>query len=207
MLMKDTSKSIQRFFDDIIYRYLVQYFPAWVTPNTLSYLRIVLVPVLFYLLSINQLVWAVVIFIFAASTDFMDGTLARKKDLVSDLGKALDPIADKMLIATVLTYIGFEYLIVKVFLIVISFEIVAVLGSTLFAAYLGRPIGANIFGKIKMVFQSFAVGSFMLGLISKNNFLVIFSEYLLIAALFFALIAGVEQVRRRFVLNYKNFKN
>ena len=155
------------------------------------------VPFIFYLLTRGYNTWALVLFTFSVCTDFIDGALARTRDQVTDLGKIIDPIADKMLILTILVYIGFDYLIVWVFTIFIMFEMVAVFGSALFARYIGRPIGANVFGKIKMILQSFSVGLFLLGLIFSSELTIITSEYILGAALIFAVLAGLTQLKRR----------
>ena len=80
------------------------------TPNKLSFLRIILVPLIyvFYLLPIDPYgkFVSVALFILAAITDQLDGHLARKNNQVTDLGKLLDPLADKLL------YCGCMFLIV-----------------------------------------------------------------------------------------------
>jgi CDP-diacylglycerol--glycerol-3-phosphate 3-phosphatidyltransferase len=191
------SIKLQRSLDKIIDKVFLWAIPHWLKPNFFSYLRIALVPFIFWLLYVGQNHLALIMFIIAACTDFIDGALARTRDQITDLGKLLDPIADKMLILVVLVYIGFDHLIVWVFTIVITFEIVGVLASALFARYLGRPIGANFFGKVKMVFQSFAVGLFLIGIIINNESVVKFSEVLLIIALFFAFISMLQHIQHK----------
>src|SRR5574344_1439894 len=77
-------------------------------PNKITMIRIILIPFMlfFYLASFIPDGWgkiiALVIFIGAASTDMLDGHVARKYNLVSDLGKFLDPIADKLLVTSAL---------------------------------------------------------------------------------------------------------
>ncbi len=74
-------------------------------PNILTFIRIGSLPVLIYLLYLSDAwaVWtALGLYIFAAITDFLDGYLARKMNIVSDLGTFLDPIADKIFIASLL---------------------------------------------------------------------------------------------------------
>ena len=71
-------------------------------PNKLSLLRVILIPVmvaLFYVTAIPyNYLWSAVVFAVAAFTDFLDGHIARKYNLVTDFGKFIDPIADKMLV-------------------------------------------------------------------------------------------------------------
>jgi CDP-diacylglycerol--glycerol-3-phosphate 3-phosphatidyltransferase len=191
--------NIQKFSDNFIEKTFLRFIPYSIKPNVFSYIRIALVPVIYFLLFKDHLVVATILFVIAASTDFIDGALARTRDQITDLGKVLDPIADKMLIATVLIHIGFEYLIIKLFVAVIAFEIAAVFASSLLATYLGRPVGANLFGKIKMILQCFAVGFFLLGIMLNQKILISVSEYILFIALFFALLAGVENLRRRYM--------
>ncbi|MDH4246771.1 MAG: CDP-diacylglycerol--glycerol-3-phosphate 3-phosphatidyltransferase [Deltaproteobacteria bacterium] len=74
---------------------------SWTTPNQITSLRIFLVPVLMALLYYDQ-PWgntvALLVFIFAGFTDYVDGNLARFRNEVTNLGRLLDPIADKMLV-------------------------------------------------------------------------------------------------------------
>ena len=71
-------------------------------PNSLTLLRIFLVPILVVILLTkfeDKELWGVGVFLIAASTDFLDGYIARKRGQVTNLGKLLDPVADKLLIS------------------------------------------------------------------------------------------------------------
>jgi len=84
-------------------------------PNKLSLLRIFLIPVMlfFYLADFVPYgkVIALAVFIIAAFTDFLDGKIARKHNLVTNLGKLLDPIADKLLVMSGLLLVVIDYTI------------------------------------------------------------------------------------------------
>jgi cardiolipin synthase len=74
-------------------------------PNIISYLRIVLIPLFIYLLTIKTAsawMWALIIFAIASLTDFIDGWLARKLKQESEFGKFIDPLADKFLVISAL---------------------------------------------------------------------------------------------------------
>jgi CDP-diacylglycerol--glycerol-3-phosphate 3-phosphatidyltransferase len=78
---------------------------VWTLPNFLSLFRILIIPVLVYLLTFTDpqsALLAAGLFLFAALTDFFDGYLARRTKSVSDLGKILDPLADKLMVASAL---------------------------------------------------------------------------------------------------------
>lgn len=201
-----STERVQQKSDDIIEKLFLWAIPKWLTPNHFTYARFALLPIVFHLMNIQEYTWGFTFFVIAACTDFIDGTLARKRDLITDVGKIIDPIADKMLIGLMLYFIGFEYLIVKIFLVFIIFEIFAVLFSGFFAKILGRPMGANAFGKIKMILQSFAVGIFLIGIIFNIEVLIMTSEWTLITALFFAVMAGIEVSRTKLTYLYKKRK-
>lgn len=67
-------------------------------PNLLSILRLLLIPVFLYLLLIDQFVWALVVMAIASASDWFDGYIARKFNQVTELGKVLDPAADRLFI-------------------------------------------------------------------------------------------------------------
>ncbi|MDD3481139.1 MAG: CDP-alcohol phosphatidyltransferase family protein [Patescibacteria group bacterium] len=189
------TKNFQNKLDKIIEKTFLWAIPKDIKPNHLTFLRFALLPVIYYLLANGNYGWGLLVFVIAASTDFLDGALARSRNQITDLGKVIDPIADKLLIGLALYFFGFEYLVVKIFLVVITFEIIANLTSGFAYRFIGRPVGANVFGKIKMVLQSIAIFIFLLGLLTNLDILVWFSEWVLIFALLFALLAGIEQSR------------
>lgn len=189
--------NFQQKMDSVIKFLFLWAIPRKITPNMVSYLRLGLIPFLFWALLSERLVLGLAIFVFAALTDALDGTMARTRDQITDLGKALDPVADKALIGSMLVYFGFEYLIVKIFLVFIVLEIIVVIGSSMLSYKFGRPIGANVFGKVKMVLQTLSVLLFIIGVALGSKALIGISEYVLFVALGFAAIAGLEVLRQK----------
>ena len=136
-------------------------------PNKLTVLRIVLIPFMmfFYLASfiphgIGKIV-ALVIFVAAALTDLLDGKIARKYNLVTNLGKFLDPIADKILTAATLFMLMADGTIpapwgVIVVTIIIAREFM-VSALRLIAASKGTVLAADIWGKAKTMVQMIAL--------------------------------------------------
>lgn len=188
--------TFQNRLDSIVGFFFLWFIPESVKPNTLTYIRLITIPVLLYLLSNNHVVLFFVLFVFSALTDLVDGTMARTRDQITETGKWLDPIADKLLIATALLYLGFEYLIVKIFLTVMVIES---LGIFLAKFFKNKPkMGANVFGKAKMDLQFVAIVLFFWGYIGNQNSLIKYSEYILFIALGFAFIASAFQIYRFF---------
>lgn len=187
----------QNKMDDVTEKMFLWAFPKSFQPNWLSYFRIATVPVIAWLLLGNQIIAGFALFFVSGLTDLIDGAMARKWNKVTDLGKILDPVADKMLIGTLLIYIGLDYLIVQIFLVVIALEIIANLLSAILAYKIGRPVGANYYGKIKMVLQCLCIFIFFLGAILNQNELVEAATLILEIALFFALLAAIESMHQR----------
>lgn len=134
-------------------------------PNKISIVRIVLIPVMtvVYLLNFTYApLWATVIFILAALTDFLDGYIARKYNMVTDLGKLLDPIADKLLVLFALFLIAYDCplspsWICAVFgAIIIARELLISIVRQI-AASKNVIIHANIYGKAKTFVQDIAI--------------------------------------------------
>ena len=94
----------------------------WTIPNILSIIRICLIPLIVYLYLFTELSWLAGIFIILSGlTDIVDGYIARKFNQVSDLGKILDPIADKLTLLSVLFCVTYKYL---AFIILLGCELV-----------------------------------------------------------------------------------
>lgn len=127
-------------------------FDGWNTiPNWLSFIRIALIPVFAVLFVQGHQLVAVIVMICAALTDLFDGKIARKFNQVSNLGKILDPIADKlsqMAIVIVLLYTYWENPIKYLFFFFIAKEVLMLLGGALLLSKGMRPTAAEIWGKV-----------------------------------------------------------
>ena len=127
-------------------------------PNKLTVLRVLMIPffVLFMLLEIAGAAdkWiAVGIFVAASFTDFLDGYIARKYHLVSNFGKFMDPLADKLLVsAAMICLVELGRLPAWVVIVIISREFI-ISGFRLIASDNGIVIAASYWGKFKTVFQ------------------------------------------------------
>ena len=104
------------------------------------------------------------VFLFASLTDFLDGYLARKYQLVTDLGKFLDPIADKMLINSMMVFLALNFVSLtnnlkfSFFLVIIMIvRDLIVDGLRFMVAKKNVVVAANIFGKLKTVTQMLAI--------------------------------------------------
>ncbi|MBI3602524.1 MAG: CDP-diacylglycerol--glycerol-3-phosphate 3-phosphatidyltransferase [Candidatus Omnitrophica bacterium] len=140
-------------------------------PNVLTVSRIGFAFILVYLLLQNCLtanIWAVIFFTAASLTDFYDGYLAKRQGLMSDFGKIMDPIADKVLMLSmffVLTYIGMIALWMVVF---IAAREILVTADRLRCVRQGQILAAERAGKIKTIFQMITVSVILLYLILEQ---------------------------------------
>ena len=127
-------------------------------PNKLTILRVILIPffVVFMLFDITGAAdkWiALVIFCVASLTDMLDGKIARKYNLVTNFGKFMDPLADKLLVCTALICLtSMDRLNVIVVLVIIAREFI-ISGFRLVASDNGIVIAASYWGKFKTVSQ------------------------------------------------------
>ena len=126
-------------------------------PNKLTILRIVLTPVFLFVffadfIPFNHFI-ALAVFILAAITDFADGSIARKRNLITNFGKIADPIADKILTTAVLLCFMLRNLCSVCVLLAILTREFSVSAIRITAASQGSVIPANIYGKIKTVLQ------------------------------------------------------
>lgn len=122
----------------------------------LSFIRILLIPLFAYLFYKEQLIWAVVVLAVSGLSDFFDGKIARRFNQVSELGKMLDPIADKLTQATIAVMLFWTFyktenqtlhLFAWVFLLFIVKELVMLIGGGLMIYFGIRPGAAEIYGK------------------------------------------------------------
>ena len=126
-------------------------------PNKLTIARIALIPVLVILMYVEGPVAqyaAAAVFALASFTDFLDGHIARSQGIVTDLGKFLDPIADKLLVLSCYIMLVWQGLLPAFVVILILARELCVDGLRLIAVTKGKVIAAGKLGKLKTVSQN-----------------------------------------------------
>ena len=133
-------------------------------------------------------------FVIACITDLMDGQLARKYHWISDFGKLWDPIADKILINGVLIGLAVNGSIPVFIPIIMICRDIIVDASRMYASTKGKVVAANIWGKLKTVFQMIAIILilFSFGKVSDNLvFYYLVQNFFLLVATVFSVVSGV----------------
>lgn len=139
------------------------------TPNKLTLIRILMVPLFIVCLYMNFNIAAILVFVVAAYTDYLDGHLARKHGLVTTFGKLMDPLADKILTISALVCfleLDVRFLTGWMVVVIISRELI-VTGIRLIALDENKVIAASWWGKSKTVSQMIAIIILMLDRIIK----------------------------------------
>ncbi|MBS9336271.1 CDP-diacylglycerol--glycerol-3-phosphate 3-phosphatidyltransferase [Fructobacillus papyrifericola] len=175
-------------------------------PNKLTVFRIVLIPVFILLLSwpgqddalfmaepSMNWVLAAIVFAIACLTDFLDGQIARRKNLVTNFGKFFDPLADKLLVMTALIYLTAFLQVPAWVTTVIVIRELAVTGlRTLVVENNGTVLAAAWPGKIKTFSQMFAIFFLYLKDWPFASFGFPIGEVLLYIAVFFTIYSGID---------------
>ena len=178
------------------------------TPNKLTLLRIFLIPI-FVIVMLSQIknsfLIACVIFIVASITDFLDGNIARKYNLVTDFGKFMDPLADKLLVLSALIcMIEFDLVAGWMVIIIVARELtVSILRAI--AADNGKVIAASGGGKIKTTSQMIAIIFLLIGANFSNDILNLIGNIGMYIATFFTLYSGIDYLykNRELFMNSK----
>ncbi len=175
-------------------------------PNRITLARICMVPLFVLLMFWNfpgHDIWAAVVFIVAAATDGIDGHIARSRHLITNLGKFLDPLADKILVsAALISFVGLHRAPAWVVILIIFREF-AITGFRSIAVQAGVVLAASPLGKIKTVTQMIACVLLLIcqspamgNLLISPRFLWVASQIMLYVALFFTLYSGWDYISR-----------
>lgn len=184
-------------------------------PNKLTLFRMFLVPIFLLVISIDAIPFnitiATLIFVLAAYTDHLDGKIARRDNLITNFGKFMDPLADKLLVTSALIALVERTEIGAWVAVVIIAREFAVTGLRTIAANEGVVIAASIWGKVKTVSQIIAIVSMLIGLIAKNeaylmdffqkvpfldSFFSIFPLMAMYVAVFFTIMSGYDYFKK-----------
>ena len=158
-------------------------------PNQITLARLLLSVVVFVLIPLKFYMAALVGFVIAAGTDWLDGYIARKYNLVTKLGRILDPFVDKFLICGVFIYLAAESpksgIAAWMAVVVVARELMVTVVRS-FLEGEGVDFSAKMAGKLKMVFQCAAVVISLLVLSSDANMSGSWMHWLLVATAWLA---------------------
>ncbi len=176
--------------------------------NKITFVRISLIPV-FLVFALPAAPWfpdffanfigsagpfiAIALFIIAAVTDILDGNLARKRNEVTNLGKFLDPIADKLLVISALLVLIIKYALSPWIVIIIIARELMVMGIRMMAAGEGVVVAASVWGKVKTVVQIIAVIAFLANDIVSMGVL---DDIIMYAALVITVFSGIDYLMK-----------
>lgn len=177
--------------DKILAKTILRLIPQWITPNMVTWLRFFSVPFIGYFLWVQDYSIALPLFFLSAFSDAVDGSLARTRNLVTSFGKMFDPLADKLLIATAVIVFVPQYLGWAIVLTIVSIDLILISSAYVQKRYYGKTIQAENTGKIKMVLQSLGIGALLVHALWNIGFFLALAQYLLYAAIFFALLSLV----------------
>ncbi|MDD2294632.1 MAG: CDP-diacylglycerol--glycerol-3-phosphate 3-phosphatidyltransferase [Eubacteriales bacterium] len=160
-------------------------------PNKLTIVRVILVPVFVYLYLRGHTMSALVVFLAASFTDYLDGYLARKFDLITNFGKIMDPLADKVLVYSAFCCMVENGIVPSWMLIVILAREFTVAGMRTVAASEGIVIAAGTTGKIKTVLQMIAVPLLIL---NQPAWIAAAGRVFLWASVIMTVVSGAEYI-------------
>lgn len=140
------------FWDKVLAKIFFPLIPFAVKPNHLSVFRLFLTPFVAALIWHGYYKTGTILFLLTAFTDALDGALARQRNQITDLGKLLDPLADKFLIGSTVFVLVFRHVGAGAGWIILILEALIIL-SALIKKLRGSIVESNVWGKIKMNLQ------------------------------------------------------
>lgn len=174
-----------KFLDKIILKFL----PKFVTPNILTMIRFLMTPIVMWCFVFEWYKIGVILFLIASFTDALDGSMARTQNKITDFGKLMDPLADKLLVGSAVIILVFRYLSFWLGVTILGIEIFFILVAIYFKWRFHTVRMANLWGKIKMISQVIAVCVTMFGLLLDFPFLFSVASWIFGIAIGFAILS------------------
>jgi len=179
-------------YDNVCCAIFLPFFPRWVRPNHLTLVRLIGIPFLVYLLWNGHFITSLILFVCLALTDMIDGTMARCRNQITDLGVLLDPIADKLLIASTIFVLLLKLDLTLAILIIGLDFLVILLGIVIKVSGKDLSFTANLWGKIKLNLQVIGLSMVFLGLIFAVPELMTVARGVLWGSIFFSVISLIN---------------
>jgi phosphatidylglycerophosphate synthase len=193
--MSHESPKVIKAHDRLLADFVLPYLPKKLLPNHLTILRFFLLPVIIHFAIEGMFIWLFFSFLFVAFTDALDGTLARTKNLMTDWGAIIDPLADKLLVVSLTLILVFQYLDSYLGWWLVGIETVFVVFGAIWH-FSGRKVQSNNWGKAKMVFEVLGLAILITGLMLSQSFLMMLAFSLLWVAVLSGTISFVQFLRQ-----------
>lgn len=179
---------------------LLKIIPDWITPNSLSVLRLLMIPLIVYSFIANNFVAALLLFIAAALLDVLDGTLARSRQQFSRWGLVLDPLADKLLIISVILMLVFTYPFPLLIILALVLDLLMLIFGAWFASRrlssdASLAIKSNFWGKGKMLTQVLGLVLAIIWLAWPAAWILFISAFVLSLSIFLQIGSGISYLK------------
>jgi CDP-diacylglycerol---glycerol-3-phosphate 3-phosphatidyltransferase len=173
------------FHDRLMAETILRLFPSWVMPNQVTMARLILTPLVVWLLWIGDYMLGIPLFLITAFTDTIDGSLARTRNQITTWGIVFDPIADKLLVGSVMVVLIMQQVSFYLALTIIVLEaIVGIAG--LYSHRKNKVYMANNLGKAKMFLQIVGIFILLISTWTMNDMLHSLATSVLITSVVFA---------------------
>jgi CDP-diacylglycerol---glycerol-3-phosphate 3-phosphatidyltransferase len=174
--------------DKIINFIFLRFFPKFIKPNHITVFRFLATPAVAFLMFFGHHSIGLTAFLFVAFTDALDGAMARTRNEITEWGKVYDPLADKILIGSMVFIIVLRYVDFWTSIIIIGLEIIIIIIAWI-RKIKGYKVEANLWGKIKMMLQVLGVSILLLSIIFNLAALLPFASGILYLAIAFAIVS------------------
>ncbi len=178
--------------DHIMKWAILPFIPEVIEPNHITVARFLLTPVVLWLLAAGVYTWAVPLFLLTAFTDVIDGSLARVRNKITPWGIFFDPLADKLLVGSVMLLVSIQYFHPALIFTALFLDMIPGLRWAFKKHNASGPlVMANVWGKIKMLLQCTAIAMLLVGITLQIPGLITLGEYTFGVATAFAVVAVI----------------
>lgn len=174
--------------DHFMARTVLWLFPHSVTPNKVTLFRVVTTPIVFFLVLFQYYQIGFLAFLFVAFTDAIDGSLARTRDQITKFGMMFDPVADKLLVGSLVFLLVFR-IHYWLAMAVLGIEMILILSGLVAKIKFKTVLMANRWGKIKMLLQVVALGLTMFAFLVEAPGLLTIAAWIFGIAIGFAIVS------------------
>ena len=186
---KDYQKADKIFWHDkVLAITFLKLFPSFVKPNHLTMFRFLATPFVAFLMMIGSYQIGLWAFLIVAFTDALDGSMARTRNEITDWGKIYDPLADKLLIGSMIFTIVLRYVDFYAAMIIIALEIIFIV-TAWWRKHNHYTVEANVWGKIKMILQVVGTVFLLLAIVFDLQALLPFGAGAFYLAIAFAIVS------------------